>query len=147
MTSEMHTKGPLSTPGWLPTYAYVPIIAASGVSVGTCHRPSHSQSAYEECEANARRLVAAWNACQGIPTEMLEEGPLIYAPDAMAKEQKARADALAARLEEAEGLLRALVDDMTTLQGVFERYAPAYGFTKGDSANIAAARAFLEAKP
>ncbi|HET6496837.1 MAG TPA: hypothetical protein VFH61_15885 [Thermoleophilia bacterium] len=26
------------------------------------------------CEANARRLVAGWNACEGIPTESLETG-------------------------------------------------------------------------
>jgi hypothetical protein len=26
-------------------------------------------------EANARRLVACWNACEGVPTEMLEEYP------------------------------------------------------------------------
>lgn len=32
----------------------------------------------EENRANARRLVACWNSCQGIPTEMLEQiGELI----------------------------------------------------------------------
>lgn len=30
----------------------------------------------EEAEATARRLAAAWNACEGIPTEALEAGAL-----------------------------------------------------------------------
>lgn len=29
---------------------------------------------YESEEMNARRLVACWNACQGVPTEVLEGG-------------------------------------------------------------------------
>lgn len=28
---------------------------------------------YKECQANASRMVACWNACDGIPTEILEK--------------------------------------------------------------------------
>lgn len=33
-----------------------------------------SDDMLEECKANARRIVAAWNACDGISTEALEAG-------------------------------------------------------------------------
>ncbi len=47
----------------------------------TGHRiiASTQQSSRPECEANARRLAACWNACQGISTKNLEENkPVIW---------------------------------------------------------------------
>lgn len=69
-----------------------------------------------ESEEYARRIVACVNTCKGIPTETLEKFPhdkLVAAYDRRERtsaklftECKAEADALAARLEEAEKIIK-----------------------------------------
>lgn len=49
-------------------------------------RTVNPQSAYED-EANARRLVACWNACEGIGTEDLEKGHVILTSSDFSKEK------------------------------------------------------------
>jgi hypothetical protein len=67
MTHEMrHAEGLLHVSGpekdnltvYIDTEAGRPVCAMNGF--------------HDDAEANARRLVAAWNACGGIPTENLE---------------------------------------------------------------------------
>ena len=54
------------------------VVVASGVGAGLSQ---------EEQEANARRLAAAWNACEGIPTEALDR--LIAMREAAEKDEEA----------------------------------------------------------
>lgn len=62
------------------------------------------------CPEDARRFVAAWNACAGIPTETLEEAKhipgIVGAYEQGRAVEKARADALAARLAEIHSIIR-----------------------------------------
>lgn len=55
-----HTKGKLTAKGDL-------VCDSSGDGLWDYHEKSQ-----EENEANARRLVACWNACDGMSTELLE---------------------------------------------------------------------------
>lgn len=54
-------------------------------------------------EANARRLVACWNACEDVPIELLEEHTAPFS------ELRAQRDELLAALERAERKLSAYV--------------------------------------
>lgn len=66
LMSEKHTQGRLVVRGGFSIYAdegKTPV-------ADTCL----TASVPDNDEANARRLVACWNACQGVPTEVLEGG-------------------------------------------------------------------------
>ena len=70
-----HTTGNLSVVD--NSWEVSSIYAESGRCVAVCHinqdATEDTQAEYEIMkEANARRLVAAWNACDGISTETLE---------------------------------------------------------------------------
>ena len=69
--------------------------------------PCKDHQGHHHSKANARRLVAAWNACQGIQTEILEtfhnSGVDVVATASM----NARADEAEALLAEAEKFIRA----------------------------------------
>lgn len=67
-----------------------------------------------EGEANARRLVAAWNACQGIETEDLEGARLDLLKTELDASHELIGD-LRKRGDEAERLLRELADDYQSL--------------------------------
>jgi hypothetical protein len=79
--SEAYTPGLLvhDTRG----YPHADVKAAYGRSVantwGVQGKPAKTAEAYErrlkEGRANARRLVACWNACDGINTDLLERHP------------------------------------------------------------------------
>ena len=66
MADDKHTEGPLhvikSRYGWFINAAP----SDSGYADCICPVPTG--------EANARRLVACWNALEGVPTEFLEGG-------------------------------------------------------------------------
>lgn len=61
-----------------------------------------------ENEANARRIVATWNACAGISTEALETGPTMM--EAYQREED-RADKAERERDELRTALEALVRD------------------------------------
>ena len=51
------------------------VASISGRSVcSTGGYSDNNPETYDENKANARRICAAWNACEGIPTEALEAG-------------------------------------------------------------------------
>lgn len=82
-------------------YPHADVKAASGRSVantwGLKGRPSKTAEAYqrrlEEGRANARRLVACWNACNGVDTDLLEQNPAPFS------DLRAQRDDLLAALE------------------------------------------------
>lgn len=93
-----HTPGPfrqgsdhLQSPE-LPTEIY----AANGYLVGRCNAGnSHGKLGLSEHRAaieNARRVVACWNACNGIPTEVLEANAAGGLPYSVADQIDARVE-------------------------------------------------------
>ena len=48
------------------------IIYSGNTEVAKMFNPQMSNDGWRTAVSNARRLVAAWNACEGIPTGMLE---------------------------------------------------------------------------
>lgn len=66
-----HTQGNLSIGrhGEVTTQAG-DMLLLRGVALGG------GSSHYDLCKTNARRLVACWNACDGISTEELEDGAI-----------------------------------------------------------------------
>ena len=92
--SAAHTPGLLvhDTRG----YPHADVKAAYGRSVantwGVQGKPAKTAETYErrlkEGRANARRLVACWNACEGVDTDLLEQNPAPFS------ELRAERDAL-----------------------------------------------------
>lgn len=71
--SEQHTQGRLV----LEDRGYTFIVSKPGdgyVTRDVCRMDGSTMAAFDQ-RANARRLVACWNACDGIPVEMLEAMP------------------------------------------------------------------------
>ena len=95
--SDKHTQGRLatseSTEHWGRTNAH--INDADGNMLGSIWCGTTEQN-----KANARRLVACWNACEGLPTAWIEGG----AADILehAKSLKSQRDELLAALLECE---------------------------------------------
>jgi hypothetical protein len=84
-----HTPGPLKLARYLDTHNENPgvIVATNPHGQGSEEIASVTHWAGEwasECPANARRLVACWNACEGIDTEALEGMRLDAFPDVLA---------------------------------------------------------------
>lgn len=67
---------------------------------------SEFESVNDFDRANARRLVATWNACDGIPTEALEQLPSIIGASVPYRQLQAQRDALLKDLQEAAATLR-----------------------------------------
>lgn len=63
--------------------AYEPIIRGEdGERIATCYRlfdGDRTKTPEETGMANARRLVACWNACEGLDTDKLERMPVPFA--------------------------------------------------------------------
>ena len=78
MTQGKHTPGLLHRPPHSrrsrePSNFNVASISGRSVcSTGGCS--DNNPETYDENKGNARRICAAWNACEGIPTEALEAG-------------------------------------------------------------------------
>jgi hypothetical protein len=70
-------------------------------------------------EANARRLVACWNACQSIPTDALEAGVVGELVEAVRKASLwvAQYKALPAHKPAAESMLRVLEAALAKAKG------------------------------
>ena len=70
--SENHTPGRLAVThnNWETSTIY-----SNGKEVARVHIDSEASDDDEQHRDNARRLVACWNACEGIPTDMLEAMP------------------------------------------------------------------------
>ncbi|MFH1572554.1 MAG: hypothetical protein ABIG68_01145 [Acidobacteriota bacterium] len=84
------------------------LVAADGYPL-TGVTGSGATALRQRCVANARRAVACWNACQGIPTEALEAGAigkLVYAARMAYREQYGQ---VPNGWDVAEGLREALV--------------------------------------
>ena len=84
--SEKHTQGRLAADGPVVLFSD----NAGGFDISACPYP----------EVNARRLVACWNACEGLPTKVLEHAS--ETGDSLAGHIKltAQRDELLAALEE-----------------------------------------------
>lgn len=85
MAEEKHTPGRLKVnpyTGWIVTegdpygHGSMHVADVRGwdhlTGVGACNLDE--ETAYAIQQANAQRIVATWNACEGIPTEALEPG-------------------------------------------------------------------------
>ena len=78
-----HTQGRLNSVGHIPRDEYTPWIGER-FDIGIASNAVDDDIEYEnpiaevyadtheKAQANARRLAACWNACDGIPTEILE---------------------------------------------------------------------------
>ncbi|SCX92842.1 hypothetical protein SAMN05216420_101360 [Nitrosospira sp. Nl5] len=69
-----HTEGKLEVGDGSEHQSVTTIYAndALGNAIADCYRPHSLSMTHEEMKANARHLVACWNACEGIPTAKLE---------------------------------------------------------------------------
>lgn len=131
-----HTEGPLATD------AYGNVQDETGASIATVTNWDMRHDRLSgECEANARRIVACWNACEGLRTESLERMPGTFA-QAMIHNNflelwSEYADAKAQRDE----LLNALRDALQGLQREYVNLAMTYEGTPYEND-----RAFMEIK-
>lgn len=109
--SENYTKGRLTvhTHGRItagPFHNYTNGAAQEQFAMVTGFTRSDNPTA--ERDANALRLAACWNACEGISTEALETGPTMMA--AYQREER-RADRAERERDELRAALEALVRD------------------------------------
>ena len=63
------------------------LVTTEGDSIADLHIGGNRWPSEEQTQRNARRLVACWNTCAGIPTEILEtvdpdQQPALYAMQA-----------------------------------------------------------------
>ena len=89
-TQDRHTPEP-----WLAQHSQ---ICKGSLAVSDCFRAEDGSP-----EANARRIVACVNACQGIPTENLEPGSFLemnHADNAYVRQLTIQRDSLAEALRE-----------------------------------------------
>lgn len=97
-----HTKGPLHV-GGNGTILY----AEDGWAVANA-TVFHGRHEPDESQANARRLAACWNACAGIPTDVLEDKSILKADAAIREQRDQLQAALSATVEQRDRLLEAL---------------------------------------
>ncbi len=71
---SQHTEGPWMLFEGTPCVGPVVAVLGGGQGIAMCGMRARPP---EEAMANARRVVAAVNACQGIPTEALEGGLVV----------------------------------------------------------------------
>lgn len=57
-TITSHTPGPWTSPGWIPTWAYVPVRSPSGL-ICSVYPAGRNVDYLERAEANARLIAAA----------------------------------------------------------------------------------------
>lgn len=75
-----HTKGRLAVKGeWIIPDAHADRMIGSSTNKtddksNYAHAVAIVRGKYQDDKANARRLAAAWNVCEGIDTELLETG-------------------------------------------------------------------------
>ena len=75
-----HTQGPLAyRPGEFDDWGFVRddrghlvAVVKPGAFLSRADEDRHRATGTDPAVANARRLIAAWNVCEGIPTEYLE---------------------------------------------------------------------------
>lgn len=102
-----HTKGP-----WAVNFTkFSEVRAENGAVIAHCVK----LTSLTNLEANARRIVACVNACEGISTEHLENSLPIVELVGRHSEALREIEALKAERAELAGALNALVDDINTL--------------------------------
>lgn len=118
------------------------IETVSGKSIGQTFqtRPIRDASDHQERIANANRLVACWNACDGISTDLLEN--IVITGDTIASRFNSRAkyereitrqrDELLAALKHIEGL--ALADEWRDLPEIAKQARAAIAKAEGGAA-------------
>lgn len=72
-TRAEHTPGRLETDGTV-IFSRPGNVLARTVNRNAAYGTVTKITSWDEQGANARRLAAAWNACEGIPTDELERG-------------------------------------------------------------------------
>lgn len=93
-----HTPGP-----WFISRPYQTLYIESRIAGGMIQEVASigpNANGWSESEANARRIVACVNACDGIPTEVLEAGRVA---DQLWVHLKSQSDELLAALRHIEG--------------------------------------------
>ena len=112
-----HTQGRLRVThnSWEVSTLHCDGIAVARVHIDSDVDERTQQHLESVKEANARRLVACWNACDGIPTDMLEAMP--FGPAALVP--------MYARLEAQRDELLAFAQEWLERQGTDENYMTA----------------------
>ena len=131
------------TPGLLYCVEKNPTIIRSDEAKMEVARASPVYMDRSERIANARRLVACWNACAGIPTETLECDGWLNIKEMVGRLIE-RAQSAEASAEEAERLIREGVEWMEAVLSAFAKNG--IGEDRGEehlSQQIAEHRAFL----
>ncbi len=102
-----HTKGP-----WAVSYSkFSEVRAENGAVIARCVK----LTSLTNLEANARRIAACVNACEGVRTEHLENNLPIVELVGRHSEALREIEALKAERAELAGVLNALVDDINAL--------------------------------
>lgn len=103
-----HTKGP-----WIVSYSkFSEVRAENGAVIARCVK----LTSLTNLKANARRIAACVNACEGVRTEHLENNLPIVELVGRHSEALREIEALKAERAELAGVLNALVDDINALK-------------------------------
>lgn len=105
MSSTQHTAGPLEV-GDDSKWGGEPVRIESAFTTDLVATiPVASVTDFPRADANARRLVACWNAFEGIPTEKVEDGGPIIHIDGGPREPDPRMQSLVDALAKTETYL------------------------------------------
>ena len=151
--SKEHTKLRLEIGKFWPDPSRTGLLRAEITEVGELAILAHvfapkERAAEQEGRDNARRLVAAWNACAGIETDVLESRAIEPCDICGASSHNLRANRAEARADAAEALLSDWLPSLQAVHdGEYHEYSGDVRLTEdqwtGISEAAAAFKAFL----
>lgn len=113
-----HTKGPWHCDGLADVDC---VFDEGGKRVAMCRQPDRAggtpPNSWDEAKANARRIVACVNACEGIPAEILEIQNPGGALHGMTKKIRAERDLLKEQIKELREALEQVTADAASWLG------------------------------
>lgn len=122
--SAQHTHGQLRVThnNWEASTLHCNGIAVAHVLIESDVDEQTQQHLESVKEANASRLAACWNACEGVPTEFLEEHPAPFS------EMRAERDKLLADVMELERQRDTMLTALNAAKRLFDEALPKFNW-------------------
>ncbi len=124
-----HTPGPLRIAGRETRGLPHTLVAARTLLFRVY---SEAYGDFDQETENARRLVACWNACEGISTESLERSDVLSGMNQLLRRLETQRDELLSALRHIEGV--AMADEPRDLPGIAQTARTAIYIATGGAA-------------